>query len=115
MAGPETRPSLLARLRDARDRDAWGEFVDLYGPLVYRYGRRQGLQDADAADLTQNVMQALASRLDYDAARGPFRAWLFGVARRQLLKQIERNQRQPRGSGDTTAMLHLQDEAAPDE
>ncbi|MFO0965176.1 MAG: sigma-70 family RNA polymerase sigma factor [Gemmataceae bacterium] len=115
MAGPETRPSLLARVRDVRDRDAWREFIDLYGPLVYRYGRRQGLQDADAADLTQCVMQALAGRLDYDEGRGAFRAWLFGVARRQLLKQIERNRRQPRGVGDTTNLLHLEEHPAPEE
>jgi RNA polymerase sigma-70 factor (ECF subfamily) len=48
---PPTRPSLLVRLRDAQDERAWGQFVDLYAPLVYDYARRHGLQDADAADL----------------------------------------------------------------
>src|ERR1700736_4307969 len=68
---PETRPSLLVRIRDAQDRDAWGQFVELYGPVVYRFGRKRGLQDADAADLTQTVFQAVSGaiqRLDYDAA-----------------------------------------------
>jgi len=47
---PPTRASLLVRLRDAHDADAWGHFVSLYAPLVYGYARKQGLQDADAAD-----------------------------------------------------------------
>src|SRR5262249_52941712 len=53
---PPTRASLLVRIRDARDAAAWGEFVDLYAPLVHGFARRQGLQDADAADLTQDVL-----------------------------------------------------------
>ena len=44
-----TRPSLLVRIRDPRDREAWGQFVEIYAPLVYEMARRRGLQDADAA------------------------------------------------------------------
>ncbi len=66
---PLTRPSLLLRLQDARDSDAWRQFVELYAPLVYRYGRRHRLQDADAADLTQEVLRAVSvamRRQDYN-------------------------------------------------
>ena len=51
-----TRASLLLRIRDPQDRMAWEEFVSLYAPLVHAYGRRRGLQDHDAADLTQEVL-----------------------------------------------------------
>jgi RNA polymerase sigma-70 factor (ECF subfamily) len=84
---PPTRASLLLRLRDPHDRAAWGEFVRLYAPLVYGYLRKQGLQDADAADLGQDVLRAVAGavgRLDYDPGRGAFRNWLFTVVRRKL-------------------------------
>jgi RNA polymerase sigma-70 factor (ECF subfamily) len=84
---PATRPSLLVRLRDARDEDAWRQFIDLYAPLVYGFARRQGLQDADAADLAQEALIAVAGavgRLEYDPARGAFRNWLFTVVRRKL-------------------------------
>ena len=57
---PLTRASLLVRLRDPGDNAAWGEFIDLYVPLVYGYARKQGLQDADAADLAQEVLSAVA-------------------------------------------------------
>src|SRR4051812_14481068 len=85
---PLTRASLLLRLGDAQDGDAWKEFVDLYAPLVYGYARKQGLQDADAADLCQEVLRAVAGavgRLEYDPQRGAFRNWLFTVARRKLV------------------------------
>src|SRR5437588_12482138 len=95
-ASPQTRPSLLVRIRDAGDRTAWLQFVDLYAPLVYRFARRRGLQDADAADLTQEVLQAVAAgsrRLEYDPARGTFRGWLFTVARNRLHNFLLRQRR----------------------
>ena len=55
-----TRPSLLVRLRDPQDQEAWRAFLDLYAPLIYGFGRKSGLQDADAADLTQEVFRAVA-------------------------------------------------------
>ena len=61
---PPTRPTLLVRIRDARDQEAWGRFVDLYGPLVYGFLHKRGLQDADAADLTQDVMRQVATAVE---------------------------------------------------
>jgi RNA polymerase sigma-70 factor (ECF subfamily) len=84
---PATRASLLVQLRDPQNEAAWREFVDLYAPLVYGYLRKQNLQDADAADLTQDVLAAVAGtvgRLEYDPSRGSFRNWLFTVVRRKL-------------------------------
>src|SRR5215831_19516115 len=57
---PLTRVTLLARIKDGRDTDAWREFVQLYGPVVYRFARNRGLQDADAADLMQDVLRSVA-------------------------------------------------------
>lgn len=114
---PATRASLLVRIRDAADGEAWRDFAALYGPLVQRFGRRAGLQDADAQDLTQQVLQAISGaihRLEYDPARGTFRGWLFGVARRQLSKLRAREGRQSHGSGDTDANLRLAELPAPD-
>ena len=50
---PDTRHSLLVRLRDTADQAAWQQFAELYEPAILRLARRQGLQHADAADLTQ--------------------------------------------------------------
>src|SRR5690242_6646995 len=98
---PATRPSLLVRLREPRDADAWREFVDLYGPLLYGYARKRGLQDADAADLSQDVLVAVAGaigRLEYDPARGAFRNWLFTVLLRKLSNWRRARRSRPDGS-----------------
>jgi RNA polymerase sigma-70 factor (ECF subfamily) len=105
-----THPSLLLRVRDPKDKDAWTQFVELYGPMIYRFARKHRLQDADAADLTQSVLQAVAGsvrRLRYDPARGSFRGWLFQVVRRQMGKFAARQRRQPRGSGDPRTVRML--------
>jgi RNA polymerase sigma factor (sigma-70 family) len=113
-----TRPSLLLRIRDPRDAGAWRQFGELYEPLVYGYARKHGLQDADAADLTQDVLRLVAGAvrgLDYDPARGSFRGWLFTVVRNQLRKFLHRQQRPGRGTGDTDAQRLLEEQPAPEE
>ncbi len=115
---PPTRASLLLRLRDPRDAIAWTEFVDLYAPLVYHYARKQGLQDADAADLSQEVLVAVAGaigRLEYDPGRGAFRNWLFTVVRRRLLNWRLAQGHKARGSGDTATQHLLEQHSAPAE
>ena len=106
---PPTRASLLVRLRDPQDEAAWTQFVDIYGPLIYGYARKQGLQDADAVDLSQEVLSAIsgaAGRLEYDPQRGAFRSWLFTVVRRKLSNWRRAQKNRPHGSGDT-ATHHL--------
>jgi RNA polymerase sigma factor (sigma-70 family) len=114
---PATRPSLLVRLRDRHDEAAWNQFVDLYAPVVYGYARKQGLQDADAADLSQDVFRAIAGaidRLDYDPSKGAFRNWLFTIVRRKLLNWRAAHGNRPQGSGDTDTHRLLEQCAAPE-
>jgi RNA polymerase sigma-70 factor (ECF subfamily) len=113
-----TRPSLLARIKDMGDRQAWAEFVDIYAPLIYRFAQKQGLQDADAADLTQEVLGAVARsapRLDYDPARGSFRGWLFRVVRNELHDFGAARRRHKPGSGDSDMKRVLEEQPAPSE
>jgi RNA polymerase sigma factor (sigma-70 family) len=115
---PATRLSLLVRLCDARDDGAWSQFVEIYAPLVYGFARKHGLQDADAADLTQDVLQAVSGairRLDYDPRRGSFRGWLFTIVRNKLLNFLAAQKRPGRGSGDSEVQQRLQDLPAREE
>ena len=107
---PSTRPSLLVRLRDGRDGQAWTCFVEVYGPLIYRFARKKGLQDADAADVMQDVLRIVAEaikQLEYDSRRGSFRAWLFTVVRNRLLRFWSRQDRAGRGTGDSSVHQKL--------
>ena len=106
----ETRASLLVRIRDQRDGTAWGQFVEIYSPLIYGFGRKHGLQDADAVDLTQEVLRIVArtaERFEYDAKLGSFRGWLFTIVRNELRTWLSRQQRVVVGSGDTVDQIRL--------
>jgi RNA polymerase sigma-70 factor (ECF subfamily) len=107
---PVTRVTLLARIRDGRDAEAWREFVQLYGPVVYRFARNRGLQDADAADLMQDVMRSVARnapRMEYDPKRGTFRGWLYTVTRNKIYNFLNGQRHRPRAAGDTDAHERL--------
>ena len=101
---PDTRPSLLVSLRDRNDSEAWRRFVDIYAPLIYGLARKRGLQDADAADLTQDVFRAVSGAIpsfQYDSTRGSFRGWLYTIARNKLNDFLARKTRAFPGSGDS--------------
>jgi len=94
---PTTRASLLLRLRDPRDHEAWGEFVSLYEPVVYRVLRRSGLQDADALEVLQDLFLAVSHNIDrwkHGAEYGSFRGWLRQVTRNLVISWVRRQRRQ---------------------
>ena len=104
MTVPETRPSLLLRLRDARDQQAWGQFWEIYQPLILRLVRQKGLQDADAREVTQEVLLAVSKAVgawDANPARGSFRGWLATIARNLVVNFLIRQSRHPRGTGNS--------------
>jgi RNA polymerase sigma-70 factor, ECF subfamily len=113
---PETRATLLLRLRDATDDAAWNEFIRDYGPMLYRFVRSRGVQDADAADIVQDVMRRVGNaigRLDYEKQKGGFRAWLFTITRNRLYSHFESMQRVGPTGNDTAQYEMLQQ--APDQ
>jgi RNA polymerase sigma factor (sigma-70 family) len=113
-----TQPSLLVRIRDRADNDAWARFVEIYGPLIYGFVRKRGLQDADAVDLVQDVLRSVAgaiSRLEYDPARGKFRAWLFTIVKNRLRNTLKVQARRESGSGDSAVAEQLANEPGPDD
>src|SRR6266545_4555500 len=98
-----TRVSLLGRLRDPSDQKAWAEFVEQYGGKIYGWCRKWNLQEADAQDVTQNVLLKLAQKMRefaYDPARS-FRAWLKTITHHAWRDFVEARQRPGLGSGDS--------------
>lgn len=112
---PETRDSLLIRIRDAADGEAWAEFVALYRPMIYRFARRRGFQDADAQDLVQRVLLSVSSQVsewNEPGGAGHFRRWLARVARNALIDAVRR-QRPDAALGGTDGMDDLATSPAP--
>lgn len=107
---PSTRASLLLRLRDSQDHEAWVEFISQYEPAVYRLLRRHGLQDADAQEVMQELFLAVSRNIDHwDPAkeRGSFRGWLRRVARNLVINWLKHSQRRlvAKGGSDLQEML----------
>jgi RNA polymerase sigma factor (sigma-70 family) len=94
----DTSASLLLRIRNPHDNDAWTTFVNVYSPLVRRYCARKGLQPADTADIAQEVMSRVAKTIptfDYDPQRGRFRSWFGTLIAHQIASYHARNGRSP--------------------
>ena len=74
-----TSLSLMARISDSRDDAAtWAEFVEVYGIHVVRWCKSYGLGDADAHDLSQEVLIRFwnqSKKFQYDPTKR-FRAYL---------------------------------------
>ncbi len=116
---PETRASLLIRLKDRADQAAWTEFVEIYQPVIRRLAMRRGMQSADAEDVTQQVLLAISKairRWEIDPQRGKFRTWLHRVAHNAILNALTRGPREF-GSGDSDVLAQLEqqsDRSGPD-
>lgn len=105
---PETRESLILRVKDPADAAAWSAFLEIYRPVLYRLARSRGLQDADADDLAQQVFVAIARAVENwtPAADGPpFRAWLYRIAHNEILKAITR--RKPDAAAGSSSVQEM--------
>jgi RNA polymerase sigma-70 factor (ECF subfamily) len=94
----KTRRSLLSRLRNLDDHESWRDFFELYWRMLYRVARRAGLGEADAEDVVQETVVAVARqmpRFRYDAARGSFKGWLFRIVGRRVTDHLRRVYREP--------------------
>lgn len=97
MSQPVTRPSLLLRLHDHTDVEAWDEFVTLYRPVILRVAAAKGLQHADADDLAQQVLISVAGAIDrFDPFRpdAKFRTWLRRIAENATLNALRQKSTQ---------------------
>jgi RNA polymerase sigma-70 factor (ECF subfamily) len=97
-----TSPSLLLRIRDAENAEAWRTFVEVYGRLVYRHCRNRGLRHDDAENVTQEVFAQVSQSIrtfQYRPELGRFRAWLGSVTCNMINRFLKREARAVQGAG----------------
>ena len=63
-SSPKTRYTLLEKIKDPQDAEAWYEFTSIYQPLIFKICRKKGMQHADATDVTQEVLTRVASAIE---------------------------------------------------
>lgn len=123
MSAPVTRPSLIVRLRDPEDEEAWELFDRLYSPLIRNYCRRRGLQESDAHDVTQETVGAVSEAIrhfEYAPEKGAFHTWLLTFVRHRVNRFFRKHASLPDPIGsrivdlaEETADGSAADEAAP--
>ena len=109
--GESTSFGLIARLK-LRDAEAWRRTTRLYAPLVFRWTRRAGVRESDAADVTQDVFHAVARHIDgfrNDAPGSTFRGWLYTIARNKLYDHFRRQAGDRGAVGGTDALQQIQE------
>lgn len=113
LASGRTSLSLLERVRQ-NEPEAWRRFVRLYGGMVYGWARRLQLQEADAADVMQDVFQAVYRSLPQfrPEVSGSFRGWLWTITlnkTRDLIRTRRRRPETPGGEAIQQQLLSLPD------
>src|SRR5262245_53399583 len=111
VAMPQTSPTLLGRLSQLPpDQEAWADFVECYGRKIYGWCRHWGLQQADAEDVTQEVLTRLTDKMHTFRCdpSGCFRGWLKTLTHHAWYDFLVRRSRCGGGSGDTQVLLQLE-------
>jgi RNA polymerase sigma-70 factor, ECF subfamily len=97
--------TMLGRLRSQEQR-AWEELVKLFGPVLYEWCRRSGLQPEEAADVSQDVFLSAAVNLHTfhrSTELGSFRGWLWTITQNKIRDHFRRQSHRPVAFGGTDA------------
>jgi serine/threonine protein kinase/DNA-directed RNA polymerase specialized sigma24 family protein len=111
--GHTTSLSLLDRVR-ANESSAWEHFVNLYTPLLDRWCQQYGLQEADTANIRQEVFLAVARHIgEYQREGGSFRHWLWLITHNKVA-DLFRSEAGQAAAGGSDAWTKLQQISSPD-
>jgi RNA polymerase sigma factor (sigma-70 family) len=91
-----TRTSLLRRLKQWEDQESWRDFFDTYWKLIYSAAVKAGLNDAEAQDVVQDTVIAVAKKIEdfkYDPALDSFKGWLLYLTRKRIALHYRKRER----------------------
>ena len=107
---PQTSASLLERLRDRADSDAWSRMVDLYSPLIRKWLGRYGLAQADVDDISQTVLSSVVANLpqfQHNGRVGAFRSWLRTITVNSVRQNFRADRKRPDSPGGRALVASL--------
>ena len=88
-----TRRSLITRLKNLDDHEAWREFFQTYWKLIYSVGLKSGLTDTEAEDVVQETVVTVAKTMEkyrYDREKCRFKTWLMRITRMRIVDQFRK-------------------------
>jgi len=88
---------LLSRLKNWSDNESWHDFFETYWRIIYTAAREAGLADAEAQDVVQETVIAVARNIPnfkYNAAQGSFKGWLLRLTSWRIMDHLRRQQRE---------------------
>ena len=92
-----TRSTLLVRLKDLDNQQAWQEFFDVYWTLLFNFARRAGLNESDAEEVVMDTVETVARKIEdfeYNRQTGRFKSWLLTIVRFKLGDRFRKRKRQ---------------------
>ena len=96
--------------QDVDDGAAWVKLVKRYQGRITAWCLKQGLQLADAENVSQEVLYRLTRKIHmYDPKKGPFPTWLRRVTIHVCSSYRRKQMKAPTGTGDTAHMMRLQE------
>ena len=101
-----TRTSLLRRLKRWEDQESWRDFFDTYWRLIYSAAVKAGLNDAEAQDVVQDTVIAVAKKMEdfkYDPAVDSFKGWLLYLTRKRIALHYRKRERDRGGPSRESA------------
>jgi RNA polymerase sigma factor (sigma-70 family) len=97
-----TRTSLLRRMKQWDDQESWRDFFNTYWKLIYSAAVKAGLNDAEAQDVVQDTVIAVAKKIEdfkYDPALDSFKGWLLYLTRKRIALHYRKRERDRGGKG----------------
>lgn len=107
-------------MRDARDKAAFSELFDYFGPRLKGFVMRSGMSAAQAEEVVQDVMLTVWRKADlFDPHRAQVSAWIYQIARNRQIDVIRKEKRpvpeelreDPEVEPDASQILAVEQEA----
>jgi len=112
-----TRTSLLRRLKQWEDQESWRDFFNTYWKLIYSAAVKAGLNDAEAQDVVQDTVIAVAKKIEdfkYDPAHDSFKGWLLYLTRKRIALHYRKRERDRGGPARDSEMALAELDRIPD-
>ncbi|TKZ18003.1 sigma-70 family RNA polymerase sigma factor [Shimia litoralis] len=110
----------MLAVRDARDKAAFSELFDYFGPRLKGFVMRSGMSAAQAEEVVQDVMLTVWRKADlFDPHRAQVSAWIYQIARNRQIDVIRKEKRpvpeelreDPEVEPDASQILAVEQEA----